>query len=329
MLRHLIRMIRSGIPSHIKKKFISVDNDGLENLRRSLKEHYFRNLDYSPGITSDDYLSTQDGKLDMENHVFNRLKAFREGIIPWLDTMKKLSGSKILEIGCGTGCSTVALAEQGALMTGIDVSEPAIRVAELRMKEYGLRADFRLMNATEIDRVGEKSFDHVIFFAALEHMTIDERIVSIKKAWELLPEGGMLSVIETPNRLWYFDDHTSNLPFFHWLPDQLAFYYAARSPRKTFCNFDARCGSLPSAQFARLGRGVSYHEFEIALGKDIKAIRIAGDLQTYNDKKRLNPFKILKKTNSIESKYPRLFRKVFPDIHPAFLTSYLNLSLLR
>jgi len=73
-------------------------------------------------------------------------------------------------------------------------------------------------------------------------------------------------VVETPNRLWCFDFHTSLLPFFNWLPDELAFAYSRFSEREHFKD-NFRVSNPPHMkEFLRKGRGVSYHEFDLAIG---------------------------------------------------------------
>ena len=50
----------------------------------------------------------------------SRLSRDRVAVIPWLDRTRPLRGSRILEVGCGRGASTVALAEQGAELIALD-----------------------------------------------------------------------------------------------------------------------------------------------------------------------------------------------------------------
>ena len=52
-------------------------------------------------------------------------------------------------------------------------------------------------------------------------MTHRERLRSLQVASRMLVDDGVLCIIEAPNRLWPFDSHTADLPFFHWLPDEL------------------------------------------------------------------------------------------------------------
>jgi len=96
----------------------------------------------------------------------------------------------------------------------------------------------------------------VIFFASLEHMTHSERQRSLRAAWQLLADGGILCVIEAPNRLWLFDDHTADLPFFHWLPDEIALEYLKQTPRYQAAAFDTTSEGA-KLELSRRGRGVS------------------------------------------------------------------------
>ena len=97
-----------------------------------------------------------------------------------------------------------------------------------------------------------------------------ERLESIRVARDLPREGGLLVVVETPNRLAFTDSHTSLLPFSHMLPDELALRYAHRSPRALFRDAIANALEHSTQQaldtLARWGRGVGYHEFELVLG---------------------------------------------------------------
>lgn len=45
-----------------------------------------------------------------------------------------MKNKKLLEIGCGTGSSSITLVEQGANVTGIDVEEGSLQVAKIRAK---------------------------------------------------------------------------------------------------------------------------------------------------------------------------------------------------
>jgi hypothetical protein len=82
----------------------------------------------------------------------------------------------------------------------------------------------------------------------------------------MLEPGGVLSIIDTPNRLWYHDDHTSFGSFFHWLPDDVALAYVGYTNRPELSAEVEGPDGLE--KLARLGRGVSYHDIMIAFGED-------------------------------------------------------------
>ena len=232
-------------------------------IREALERHYF-----AAPRTPAGYTETEWGRLDLENHLAGRLRRDREVVVPWLDAARPLRGSRVLEIGCGTGCSTVALAEQGAAVVAVDVDGPSVEVARRRCEVYDLDVTFRVANSAELGGLlAGARFDFVIFYASLEHMTCRERIAAIRDTWAMLASGDLWCVVETPNRLWYADDHTSLLPFFHWLPDELAFRYAPFSRRPNFAElYDDFDDDGQRQHFLRRGRGASFHEFALAIG---------------------------------------------------------------
>src|SRR5215471_105968 len=236
----------------------SSETDALNTVRESLLRNYFKD----PG-----YLRSEAGQNDLANHLDRRLKSNREQVIPWLESFVGLDGARILEIGCGTGASTLALAERGAEITAIDIREDSIQVAEDRCRAYGQHASFLAMNGADIRRdFANRRFEIILFYAVLEHMTHEERRAAMRDSWEMLEPGAFWIVVETPNRLWYFDSHTALLPFYHWLPDQVAFEYAPFSERPNFREIYLERTPEIELHYMRRGRGISFHEFDLFLG---------------------------------------------------------------
>tara|TARA_R110002020_G_scaffold17531_3_gene61501 strand:+ start:1138 stop:2106 length:969 start_codon:yes stop_codon:yes gene_type:complete len=247
-------------PKELRQNQILFEKEQLSLITSSLKKNY---LDRG---TTKSNLQEREYKELIHVHLHKRLAYNRNRIIPWLDQIKKLKNSQILEIGCGTGVSTLALSEQGAKVSGVDVDEGALKVAKDRLNIAGIEADLHFSNGDEIKkRFGNKKFDFIIFYAVLEHMTVKERLASLKQAWEILPKDGLLVILETPNRLWFYDSHTAALPFYDWLPDDLAFYYSKFSKRNNFKDKYRELNEDELLKFKRWGRGASYHEFELAI----------------------------------------------------------------
>jgi len=306
----------SSAPRRIDANFRTLGGPEFDSLELSLRNNYFAGC-------PEEYLLTDWGKRDLEDHLFRRLDADRAMTVPWLDAARPLRGASILEIGCGTGSSTVALAEQGAEVTAVDVNAGSLAVARERCRAYGLDVSFAHANATEVyKRFAGRRFDYIIFYAALEHMTMGERLSAMKTTWQMLPAGGLWCVIETPNRLWYYDAHTSLLPFHMWLPDDLAFEYSRFSPRYNYRELYREYTDEARLHFLRRGRGVSFHEFELTM-KPAGALRIKSSLDVTNRGGGL--LARLKWRFSNEGRYISLLRRIAPELHEGFLQSSLYL----
>lgn len=303
-------------PRHLSSNQIKLDRDKLCAIEKSIKENYHT----GPIVKK---LTINAIEKDLNDHLINRLENDRRLIVPWLDDVGALKNKRVLEIGCGTGSSTVALAEQGAKVTGIDIDEGSLVVAKERSRIYGLDIEIRKLTSIEIINIFDvNAFDIIIFFASLEHMTISERLISLRDMWEMLAPDGLLVIIETPNRLWFFDSHTSNLPFFHWLPDEMAFKYSRFSSRKGFHDLYREYNADSKLHFLRRGRGMSFHELDIAIGPSEK-LNVISSLGMFWGVGQ----KLMK--SRLDRKYNSLLKEIYPNIHKGFFDEYLNIIIKK
>jgi len=151
-------------------------------------------------------------------------------------------------------------------------------------------------------------------------MTIAERLGSLRTAWDMLPAHGLLVVVETPNRLWYFDGHSSYLPFFHWLPNELAFAYAKLSARNNFRELYKEYNPASKEHFLRRGRGMSFHEFDLAIGPT-RDLKVVSSLSTFQG------IRYTLRKSRLARHYKKVLQKIYPSIHEGFFDESLYLIL--
>ena len=81
-----------------------------------------------------------------------------------------LDKQRIVDVGCGGGILTEALARHGADATGIDLSEDLIDVADLHGLESGITVHYQKISAEDLANQQPESFDHVTGMEMLEHV---------------------------------------------------------------------------------------------------------------------------------------------------------------
>ena len=199
-------------------------------------------------------------------------------VVPFLRRTIGLTGGRVIDFGAGQGAVACALAPHVDELLGLDILENDIDKATRRAGAAGhahLRFEAGRFESLLARARDFGTADVFLVFAVLEHMTVAERLATLEVAREVLAADGSLCVFETPNRLLWWDHHTSTLPFFGMLPDELALAYAARSPREDFTRALAAGGEEPTLNLARWGRAVSQHEFELVFG-DLEGKILAG-----------------------------------------------------
>lgn len=307
------------IPPRLANRHTQLDPAQTGLLRQAIITRFF------PSAAPDE-LAMPALRNDIEAHISQRLAHDRQFNVPWLDSVRKLDGARVLEIGCGTGASTVALAEQGAQVTAIDIDEGSMTVARQRLALHGVEAEIEACNATDIKaRYAHREFDFIIFWASLEHMTLEERLATIAQSWTMLEPGCHWAVIECPNRLHYFDNHTSLLPFFFWLPDDLALKYARFSERAEYrdaCKGQTLETNEGREVVARWGRGMSYHELELALDRPVRELKIVSSLMAY--RMGQSPAFRARRLASFDHFWERMLRRQKPDAPAAVFEHGLN-----
>jgi 2-polyprenyl-6-hydroxyphenyl methylase/3-demethylubiquinone-9 3-methyltransferase len=108
-----------------------------------------------------------------------------------------LEGKQVLDIGCGGGILSEAMAAKGAKVTGIDMAEQSLEVARLHLLESGFQIDYQQSTAESFAEQNAEQFDVVTCLEMLEHVPDPSSI--IQAAAKMLKPDGCL-VLSTLNR---------------------------------------------------------------------------------------------------------------------------------
>ena len=100
----------------------------------------------------------------------------------WIDEQVGLKGKRVIDIGCGGGILAESMAALGADVTGIDLSEKPLKVAQLHLLESGQTVDYRLIAAEQMAQEQPSRFDCVTCMEMLEHVPDPTSTVSAAAA---------------------------------------------------------------------------------------------------------------------------------------------------
>ncbi|HWP88634.1 MAG TPA: bifunctional 2-polyprenyl-6-hydroxyphenol methylase/3-demethylubiquinol 3-O-methyltransferase UbiG [Burkholderiales bacterium] len=90
--------------------------------------------------------------------------------LDYIDRCAGLNGKTVLDVGCGGGILAESMAQRGAQVTGIDLSDKALKVAQLHVLESGVALDYRHTSAEDFARERPQHYDIVTCMELLEHV---------------------------------------------------------------------------------------------------------------------------------------------------------------
>jgi 2-polyprenyl-6-hydroxyphenyl methylase/3-demethylubiquinone-9 3-methyltransferase len=108
--------------------------------------------------------------------------------LDWIRQFSDLDGRQVLDVGCGGGILTEAMASHGARVTGIDMAEAPLAVARLHQIESGASVEYRQTTAEALAIEHPGQFDVVTCLEMLEHVPSPSGVVA--SVTELVRPGG-------------------------------------------------------------------------------------------------------------------------------------------
>ncbi|AMV31841.1 Demethylrebeccamycin-D-glucose O-methyltransferase [Pirellula sp. SH-Sr6A] len=135
---------------------------------------------YLDGFSRDDYLEHSRIRYELEPEIL----AFGD--------FERYSGKVTLEIGVGLGADHQRLAESGAILTGVDLTERAVSHCQRRFEQLGLKSRLLTADAENLP-FDDCSFDAVYSWGVLHHSPDTPK--AIQEVYRVLKPGGFAKIM--------------------------------------------------------------------------------------------------------------------------------------
>ncbi len=122
------------------------------------------------------------------NSEFKPLHEINPLRLAYIDSIAKLAGKTVLDVGCGGGILSEALADTGATVTGIDLADKSLSVAKLHLLESGKQVEYRKVPVEALAAERPGHYDVVTCMEMLEH--VPDPAAVIAACAQLVKPGG-------------------------------------------------------------------------------------------------------------------------------------------
>jgi 2-polyprenyl-6-hydroxyphenyl methylase / 3-demethylubiquinone-9 3-methyltransferase len=110
--------------------------------------------------------------------------------LDWIDSIAKLAGKSVLDVGCGGGILAESMARRGARVKGIDLSEKALKVAELHGIESRAGVEYESIAVEALAAREPGRYDVVTCMELLEH--VPEPDSTVRACAQAVKPGGLV-----------------------------------------------------------------------------------------------------------------------------------------
>ncbi len=214
-------------------------------------------------------------KYDLLNHTlslgFDRI--WRRRLVRILNRALRLRSKRrreksaaILDVGCGTGDLTIALARKGWSVTGVDISRGMVDIARRKCAENGVKASFKIASADSLP-FADGTFAAVTVSFGIRNF--DHRPESLKEMFRVTAPSGCLMILEFGVPSWSIWKALYMFYFKRIMPllgglisgNRSAYYYLPESVME-FPKYEEFCAELTAAgytdvSYKSLMRGVA------------------------------------------------------------------------
>lgn len=122
------------------------------------------------------------------NSEFRPLHEINPLRLEWINQRIPLFGKRVIDVGCGGGILAEAMAKKGADVTGIDLSDKALKIADLHGLESGTKVRYEKISAEDMALREAGQFDVVTCMEMLEH--VPDPLSIVRACADLVKPGG-------------------------------------------------------------------------------------------------------------------------------------------